>query len=450
MIFFMKKYFLIFFFCSISCVYSQKNQLIDTADYNQRTALISQYKSKHQFFNKLISKKYKGKLGVQIKKTYKEAQKSFLNIIEKKKLTFDKRFQDYTDSLSNSIIKSNPLLADEPIKILIAKDPEANALSIGDGTVILNLGLFAVVENEHQFASVLSHELAHQILQHTEATIVFRAEYEVSKEKREQTRAIRSQKFGRYEKAFDELKDLLYSFGKERKNNEIQADSLGYILFRNSQFKANEFVDALDHLASLDSIENGSLTVEDYKKFFDLPDYKFKEDWLKKEEFSAYNYENYKEKINLDSVKSHPEILQRIDRLKSQFNELRQDDNSTVTHHTNPYFTRLQEIAIQEKIPNLFYLEKNGVSIYTILKRIQENKIPENLGYYHFWLGKNFQHLYEAKKKYQMNRYVDTVVPNKQSENYQLFLTFIWNLKLEDLKAIGDYYLKIGKLADNQ
>ena len=438
----MKKYICVLLLFQVITITAQKRKPLDTVEYSKRTSLVSQYKLQHTAFNEQIRKKYRGKLGNQAKKFYENAQESFLKIIEKKKITFDDRFQRYTDSLTRIVIKQNPELEKENIRVLISKEPTPNAISIGDGTIIINLGLFAYLENEQQLASVISHELAHQLLRHTESTVIMRSEYETSKERKQKTRTIKRRTYGKYELAFGELKSILYSVGKERKHHEMQADSLGYIIFKKSNFIKKEFVGALEHLSKLDSVHNGNINEDDYKNFFTIPEYGFKEDWLKIEQFSGYNYKNYKEKINRDSIKSHPETLERILHLKTTFSEL--NDVSPESKVKNNTYSILKEIAQQEEISSLFHLEQYGLSIYTALKKIKANEIPENEMYYYRWLGENFLKLYEAKKSYKMNRYVDTVVPNKQSENYQLFLNFIWNLRLDDLKAIGDYYVEKG------
>ena len=71
------------------------------------------------------------------------------------------------------------------------------------------------------------------------------------------------------------------------------------------------------------------------------------------------------------------------------------------------------------------------------MKRLEEESDDS---YYKKWLGINFNAIYEAKKKYQLNRYVDRLVPNKQSESYQKFINFIWNLDLNEIKVIADHY----------
>jgi hypothetical protein len=88
----------------------------------------------------------------------------------------------------------------------------------------------------------------------------------------------------------------------------------------------------------------------------------------------------------------------------------------------------------------LYYVNEYGLSIYLILKRLETT--PDD-SYYKKWLGINFEALYDAKKKYQLNRYVDRVVPKEQSKSYKQFLNFIWNLNLNEIKTIANYYNEV-------
>jgi len=90
-----------------------------------------------------------------------------------------------------------------------------------------------------------------------------------------------------------------------------------------------------------------------------------------------------------------------------------------------------------ERIPNLFFNEEYGQVIYMSLLRLQNN--PNDL-HGKEWLGKGFQKIYEARRDYQLNKYLDRISPKDQTESYIQFLSFMWNLKLEELKNIAGFY----------
>ena len=81
-------------------------------------------------------------------------------------------------------------------------------------------------------------------------------------------------------------------------------------------------MNALKKLQQFDTISPRQLKVETYKKYFTLPQQEFKEKWLNKEDFSLYNYNHFKEKLDKDSLSSHPEVALRIENLRQLFPSL--------------------------------------------------------------------------------------------------------------------------------
>lgn len=92
-----------------------------------------------------------------------------------------------------------------------------------------------------------------------------------------------------------------------------------------------------------------------------------------------------------------------------------------------------------EILPNLFYDENYGKGIYLCMQYLQENKKTD---YSLYWLGKFFEKIYEGRKSYKLNNYLDQIEPKKQTVNYIKFLNFMWNLKLEEIKNIAEHYNK--------
>lgn len=432
----MKKLLSFIYILSISFLYAQTHKEIDTANYKKRKVLIETYEAKYELVNKSLKKKHKGKLRAKLIAFYDRGQKNFIKNIRKKRIIFDDRFQNYADSLLQEIEKSNAIVKQENIRLFIARHNTPNAINYGDGTIILNLGLFKYLENEDQLVSVISHEIGHQLKDHVPKNMLHKASLVISSAKRKKALEIKKQKYHSYEKAFGEIKKIIYTEGKAHRKQEMEADSIGYTVYNNTNFSKIEFKNALKILGRLDTLTPFILTKSIYKTIFNLPEQVFNDEWLKMEQFSQYDYSKYKAKIDKDSIRSHPEITERINKLASDFKELN-DTISTSLKSKSLVFSTLKEIATQEGIANLHYTEKYGLSVYLTLKKLQKD--PTNI-YYLTWIGKNFEQIYQAKKKYQLNRYVDRLVPNDQDDSYQQFLSFIWNLRLSEIKNIADYY----------
>ena len=84
------------------------------------------------------------------------------------KLLAERSVQEYVSHLGDSLIPEGTKGARRPIefRFFVVEDPEINAASLPDGTLLINTGLLGVLENEAQLAFVLSHEMAHVLQVH--------------------------------------------------------------------------------------------------------------------------------------------------------------------------------------------------------------------------------------------------------------------------------------------
>ena len=427
----MKKYVLFLLFSFSAICFAQTYKTLDTADYIQRKEFAKNYLANNEILVRDLKTRYSGKAGSELPKIYKELGKDFEAQVRNKDFVFNSVFDAKVKSLIERLRKNNAQIP-QNLKILIAKNNTPNAYCFADGTFVINMGLFNWLNNDDQLASVISHELGHKITEHNLKSIL----KIINQDQMDKTvvQNIKSDKTNRNQRAFDVLKNRIYQKGAENRKQEMQADSLGYAVFKNSDFKKNEFINALKRLEDFDTISPRELKIETYKKFFNLPKQEFQDKWLKKEDFSLYNYDHFNQKLNKDSLKSHPEITMRINNLKKIFPELKTE---VADEKASESYAVLEKIARMETLPNFYHSESYGVGIYTSLQFLQDG---EEVSYYKIWLGKCFNKIYEARKNYKLNRYLDRVDPKNQSESYQQFLNFMWNLSLDEIKNIADYY----------
>lgn len=407
---------------------------IDTADYPERKNFLNTYTKDSELFNKRQKEKYEGKTGRELSNSLSRFQKYFQDEVKSKNFVFNTVFNKYVNNVVDQILKSNSLNYPN-LKILVEKNNTPNAYCMGDGTLVVNMGLFYWVDNQDQFASVICHELGHLFLDHSIKTQL--ADMTLEKNGKEEVKNLALIQNNKGEKAYQIYKRQLYKFSAEKRKQENEADSLGYIYYLKSNFAKTEFKNALLTLKKFDTISPNVVKAETYKQFFDLPQHPFKEKWLQKEDFSTYDYSHYKDKIDKDSVASHPEMDLRIKYLNKQF-----PDQNVTTNKVEPSaeFQELEKIAKLEFLPNYYQSEDFGAGIYSALQLLQ--KETQETEYYKYWLGKNFEKIFEARKNYKLNRYLDRVDPKNQDESYQQFLNFMWNLSLDDIKYIAEFYNK--------
>ncbi|MGH1374279.1 MAG: M48 family metalloprotease [Cellvibrionaceae bacterium] len=77
----------------------------------------------------------------------------------------DPLIHSYTEQLLNRLAKSSQLKSRQ-LELIVVKNPSMNAFAVPGGVVGVHTGLFLYAESEAQFASVLSHELAHLSQRH--------------------------------------------------------------------------------------------------------------------------------------------------------------------------------------------------------------------------------------------------------------------------------------------
>ncbi len=428
----------LFVFAGLLCwslSHSQSYKPIDTADNALRKEKVLRFEQKSKEYVAGLKDRYSNKISSKIGTDFKEFTQDFCEEINEGSFVFDKKMNDYVIGILNQLRENNNNIPND-IDILIARNNTLNAFCIPNNTFVLNMGLFYWLENEEQVAAVISHELGHRILEHTTKNKKKAVEDASSSQTKQDIKSIALTKYGKYDYAFNLFKSKLYLSREAERKQEFEADSLGYEIYRKSKYAQSEFLTALGMMARYDTIKPKGVKVEIYKSVFNLPNLPFDEKWLLKEDFSKYNYDLFKEKIDRDSISSHPETLNRISRIKELFPET---TSKTKTEATAS-FKEISQIAEMEMVPNLYKKERYGDAIYLCLLFLQtENRHQD---YYKKWLGHCFMKVYEGRKNYKLNRYLDRIEPKNQSESYQQFLNFVWNLKLDEIKAIADYYSK--------
>lgn len=411
--------------------FGQAYKPLDTADYVKRKEFLKTFTADNENLITKSKSTYSGKRGSELSKIYKDLEKDFEKQVKNKDFVFNSVFEGKAKSLIARLKKNNPQIP-QGLTILIAKDNTPNAYCFAGEVFVINMGLFNWLDNDDQLGAVISHELGHKISEHSLKTFLQMIDQDQLDKITLQD--IKATKENRNSRAFNVMKNRIYKKGAERRKDEMQADSLGYAVFKNSDFKKAEFINTLKRLQDFDTISPRELKVETYKKYFNLPKQEFKDKWLKKEDFSLYNYNHFKEKLNKDSLASHPEVVLRIEKLRKTFPELK---NDVEAEKASESYESLAKIARMETLPNLFHSEDYGVGIYTSLQFLQDGEEEE---YYKEWLGKCFVKIYEGRKNYNLNRYLDRVDPKNQSESYQQFLNFMWNLSMDEIKNIAEYY----------
>jgi hypothetical protein len=329
----------------------------------------------------------------------------------------------------NLIAKANNLDPNS-LQLLVSKNNSLNAFCLPDGTFVMHLGLFIWLENEDQLASVLSHELAHFILKHSIQSQV--KNYEDKNVRKKINEVTRSEK-GRREKALNLYKDILYSQSASNRDHEFQADSLGYLLYMKTKYNIYEYLSAIKKLEEQSTMPADSLKLETLYYYFGVNNLAIGKYIHSFQVADAPSYYEEDYNINPKLLESHPEVHYRINRLSSIFPELL---GNTSTVPSNSYL-ELTNWAFLEQVPNLYHHKLFGYCLYTCLIFMQKGY---NIEFHKKWLLACLKEIYNARKSYSASKYLDKIDPLNQPLDYQRYLHVLWNLSLDDLTNLINYY----------
>jgi len=307
---------------------------------------------------------------------------------------------------------------------------------MGEGTIIFNIGLFNRLDNEAQAAFVIAHELAHYYLNHSNNAIRQYVEAVNSDQVQKQLKEIHNSSYRQNSEA--EKLALKLSYGSHRHSREFEraADSMAVEFLRSTAFELNECITTL---ALLDSVDKDKYQVElGLQKTFDFPDYAFKKRWLESNDLSFVetDAEKKKKKELHDSLKTHPDCVNRISMISPLVNRYRNQNSKKFLVDENE-FRKLKSDFDFEVLEYLYSSNEVSECLYHTLQMLHFQKAPYLMG----MVGKCLNRLYSAQLSHELGKITDLPNPEFDPE-YNTLLRMIQNLRLTDIASIAYYYLK--------
>jgi hypothetical protein len=372
----------------------------------------------------------KGKENKKIKAFYTNRLERMNYMVENESVVFDQKIYPKLNEILEYIKKSNPEYSlSNANRVLVGNSLAINAVCYGNEVLVVYLGLLARCENESQIAFVIAHELSHQILDHVDNTVreniahqESRKIYENSKEYKEIEDYNRRSSNNLY------LNEYGFKVRAESRKKESQADSLAYILLKNTTYNRN---DAIRFLRILDQSDQ-----EKYKIALNLEsilggtNQEFNPAWLKTKE--GLNVEQEFDKEILDSLKTHPDCDSRIAKLMQDFTILPIDTVSVI-----------EEIDYLHNID--FELIKFDLVVKRYARALKNSLLQKQLHPSNVELNKIIAiclgNIYMATKDHTLFDYVPK--PNDNYNfNYHQILLLIENIRLSELGGLFEDYYK--------
>ncbi|MGN6419008.1 MAG: M48 family metallopeptidase [Pseudobacter sp.] len=371
------------------------------------------------------------------KKIYEERYEGLKELTAKNRILTDSLANNYLQQMAQLIFQSNPGIPDQGYRIRFTRDDWPNAASMGEGTIIFNIGLFTKLQNESQVAFVLCHEIAHYHLKHSQRSIEHYVNTTNSDEFRAEVKKIMKSQYQQGKQAEALLKGVAFNSRRHTRENESAADSMALELLKNTPFKTEE---ALTCLALLDSVDTDKYNVAPpLETVFNFPQYPFQKKWVQEEQslFNAMAASTKEEKKKeRDSLKTHPDCDVRVKQLQAKVQQY-----STGNKQANPLhearFKQLQEIFDYEIIEHCYNKDEVSKSFYYTLQMLhykpQDPYLVANT-------GRCLNKLYQSQKDHLLNRIVDLPSPWNE-QKYNKLLQFIQKVRLNDFAAFSYYFL---------
>lgn len=365
---------------------------------------------------------------------YKERYELIRDRFTEKEVLSDREAQDYLMALAREIFRANPSLDTTGLRILFSRSFYANASSMGEGTILFNIGLFHRLENESQAAFVLCHELAHYRLNHSNSNIHQYVNTVYSEDFQRKLKEIQRSGYGQNSQLEALGKNLLFKNRRHGRAFEHAADSMAVELLKNTRFDLHESLNALGLLDSADKDKyTGKLALE---KQLQLPSFAFQKSWLESDDLHFGASKGEEQKQEADSLKTHPDCSKRIEALKPQVARYAQPGARKFVVN-EAQFQRLKTQFDYEIVAYCFQNKQVSKSLYYALQGLQ---VYPNDVYLTTMVGKSLNEIYTHQKSHELGKIVDRPAPH-YNEEYNAVLRMIQNMRLQEIAAFSYYFL---------
>lgn len=339
----------------------------------------------------------------------------------------------YLQGILAEICQSNSDIPKDRIRLFLSKDPSPNASSVGEGSILLNVGLLPALENESQLAAVLCHEIAHFTLDHANVSIEKSALQLFDRQTKRELNKPTGNLYASKQRRLRFLKSLAFERRRYDREQEKQADELGLRYLLNTRYNAVQVLRALT-LSDSAGAEAAGLQIP-FEHVFGTPEFPFQPKWLAQEDLMNLNYQ--KDDPDADSLSTHPAYEQRIEGLK----HLIAQQNQGVDNLQNLPFQVVADACELEIPRSYFFFEDYGTCLYESLKLLEKHPRHATL---HGLMGRCFFEIYQLTQAHKLSSAVEMPAAG-QPPQYRQVLQFIHNLRLAELANLNYHFLKKNK-----
>lgn len=351
----------------------------------------------------------------ELKSFYKTMYTTSMNRLRDGHFLFDTEINYYLQELKQTIADANTEYNFDETFLLVSRYTWPNAFSVGDGSIVVNLGLVEQLQNESQLAFVLCHEFSHYFLNHADKRFIERFNDRHSAAFKQKLEKINSSEYYKNTRLKKLLKDNIYSERSHNRALEYQADSLGLAMYLNAGFDLDEVIGTLLILDDLNNPKEERLPLFDIFNV-DTVAYPPSSIGIKDE----YHYDV----LDDDRIKTHPDCLKRIDVIK----EL--NPSSIVRRPINTtQFDQFKDMLHEEAIFSMFFFNNVDDALISCLQKYMDgdSSAKNNTA-----IIVSLHQLIKARKEHRVNQYLDR--PNDcEQDNYYNLSCMVYMLRMKIL-----------------
>ena len=333
----------------------------------------------------------------------------------------DGELDELVDNIYTEITTKNPR-AGYPKRIMISRSSTPNASCWGEGTMIINLGLLNRLNSKSELAFIMAHEMAHQLLDHSNEAIL-----DAINRRSEKSLKKQADTYGK----LAVVKDIVYDDARYSRIKEHEADSMAVVLLRNTTYQWQVYEKVLNILDSADYPEIAQRP--DLRSWFNFSRYPFKDKWLEPPQ-PGLGRSSDTGLFSSDSLKSHPNIPRRIAYIDSIYSHGKGEKGYNPAH--DPINSSLKERIDLELAPSAYVLNNYAKSMFYTLQMME--RYPENR-FFKTHLSKLLVELYLSRKNHTYSRYVG--ISNYYPKMMEELYTFLNNLRMSEIAKLAYNYI---------
>jgi hypothetical protein len=377
--------------------------------------------------NKEACKEPKSQVNAFLKSLYDKQHEYLVKSINDDLFIIEGPIVDYLQSILNEIYSSNPDLPRQT-QVVVIRSVIPNAMSFGEGTLGITLGLLSKLETDAQVAFVLCHEMAHFHADHSGKQFRNFARLNYDKDVKKKIDEVRKSEYNRYSRLKEIFKGVNFSITHHSRGKEFEADSIGFSYFIKTSFNPTGAMGVMNILDSVDF--NRDERPIDFKKYFNFKPYPFKPTWAAYAKSTTWHVSHE----TVDSLRTHPQCKKRMAALDRQWSRVNRPTGKDFVANGIQFFGPMSHF---EAVESLHHFKEYGKSVFVALQLLE--KYPNNI-YLQAMVGRGLYQLYMAQKNHEFGKVAELPDP-VFSDSYDRYLTFIHKLRLIELSALSYYYV---------